>query len=176
MRPSNYDKTPVVDVPGNFEVNKGWEAVCRELGERVSQPRKFVLVLDTYPGVDDAVVLGEIEARLRPALTIRTTDLKKPEPELLRLIGRNLTEDRIFGVMSCHKLDEFFVQEQLASARRRVEEEHAGLVLICGVGASLVSRGDLLVYADIARWEIQQRYRRGAGNWGADNRGEDFFR
>src|SRR5581483_9955690 len=43
-----------------------------------------------------------------------------------------------------------------------------------GTGASLVApHPDLLVYADLARWEIQQRQRRNIiGNLGADNLGE----
>ncbi|HVV72504.1 MAG TPA: mannose-6-phosphate isomerase, partial [Verrucomicrobiae bacterium] len=176
MRPRNYDKHPTVAVPGAIEVDTGWDAVCRRVGNCVGNRLKFVLVIDTYPGTDDAEVLGELESRLRPALTIRTSELKKPEPDLLRLIGRNLTEDRIFGVLSCHKLNEFFPEKQLAAAAGRVKDHPAGLVLVYGVGASLICRGDLLVYADLARWEIQQRYRRGAGNWGAGNGAEDFFR
>src|SRR5699024_6944812 len=38
-------------------------------------------------------------------------------------------------------------------------------VLVYGVGATLVARGDLLLYADITRWELQLRFRRGADNW-----------
>ena len=38
-------------------------------------------------------------------------------------------------------------------------------MLVYGVGATLVTRGDLLLYADITRWELQLRFRRGADNW-----------
>ncbi|GAM55142.1 mannose-6-phosphate isomerase, class I [Vibrio ishigakensis] len=41
----------------------------------------------------------------------------------------------------------------------------------------MVHEGDVHVYADLARWEIQQRYRRGEiGNWGVDNTEEDILR
>lgn len=176
MRKANYDKFPFVAAPGNTPVWKSWPAICRTLGERLRGRPPAVLVVDTYPGVNDAELLAGLESQLRPALTIRTVDLKKSEPELMQLIGRNLTDDRIFGVLSCHTLDEFFDSERLAAARRQVERARDGLVLVYGVGAALVGRGDLLVYADMARWEIQLRYRRGLGNWGADNGGEDFFR
>ncbi|MDE3067518.1 MAG: class I mannose-6-phosphate isomerase [Verrucomicrobiota bacterium] len=176
MRKSNYDKSPFVPVPGSFKLWKSWPAIARGLEERLRGRRRAVLVVDTYPGVNDAELLGELESRLKPEATIRTLDLKKTEPELMKLIGRNLTDDRIFGVLSCHTLEEFFDAEKLTAARRAVERARDGRVLVYGVGAGLVARGDALVYADLARWEIQLRYRRGLGNWGADNGGEDFFR
>ena len=176
MKRSRYDKVPSVPVPGGFELRKGWEAVGHRLKTQLSEHGRAVLVVDTYPGVNDAELLGELEARLKPALIIRTVELKKPEPELLRSFERNLTDDRIFGFMSGHELAEFFAADRLASARSLVENTRRGLVLVYGVGADLVARGDLLVYADMARWELQLRYRRGLGNWGAGNGGEDFFR
>ena len=39
------------------------------------------------------------------------------------------------------------------------------------MGASLVAEGDILVYADLARWEIQCRFAKGAANWKTDNAG-----
>ena len=176
MRPSNYDKFPLVQIPGSHDVLKGWPEVCRHLAERLRSRPRPVLVVDTYPGVDDEEVFPNLESILRPASTIRTVALKKPEPELQQLIAPNLTADRIFGVMSRRGLDDFFDAERLAVARRELEGVSRGLILIYGVGADLVGHGDLLVYADLARWEIQQRYRHGMGNWGAENGSEDFFR
>ena len=173
---SNYDKFPVIPVPGRQELLKGWPGVCSKLKQQVGGRARPVLIVDTYPGVDDVEVLRELQSGLKPALTILTLELKKPEADLKKLIDRNLTEDRIFGVLSCNTLEEFFDAECLATARKRIENAPDGLVLIYGVGAGLVARGDVLVYADLARWEIQLRYRRGLGNWGAKNGGEDFFR
>ena len=176
MRKSNYDKFPVVGVPGDWKVSKGWPEVCRVLQERMTGSTRFVLLVDSYPGVNDPELLGELKARLRPDLVIETLALKKSEPDLLALIGRNLTDDRIFGVLSDCKLESFFDLGKLSTARRQVESASSGLVLVYGVGASLVAPGNLLVYADMARWEIQLRYRAGMGNWGAENGSEDFFR
>lgn len=175
VRKSNYDKTPAIAVAGDDQVVKDWPDICQFLGQRLTGQRA-VLIMETYPGVDDTELLGELESRLRPALTVRTLDLKKPEPELLRLIGPNLTEDRIFGALSCLTLDEFFDTTRLTVARTLVEQTQEGLVLIYGVGAGLVASDGLFVYADLARWEIQLRYRNGLGNWGAGNPKEDFFR
>ena len=176
MTNSAHDNFPCVAVPGPHQALKDWAAICQKLKERLDGRKRTVLVVDTYPGVNDVELLGELVSHLQPALTIRTVDLKKSEPELLKLIDRNLTDDRIFGVLSCHTLEEFFDAERLRAVREQMARTRDGLVLIYGVGADLVARGDLLVYADLARWEIQLRYRRGLGNWGAENGNEDFFR
>lgn len=49
-------------------------------------------------------------------------------------------------------------------------------VLVIGTGAALLApQRDTLVYADMARWEIQLRYRRNElGNLGLDNRTASF--
>ncbi len=55
--------------------------------------------------------------------------------------------------------------------RGRAEAIEAGLVLVVGCGAALVAQADILVYADLARWEAQNRYRRGeSSNLGVENR------
>ena len=43
---------------------------------------------------------------------------------------------------------------------RTVTRAKKGVILIVGTGATLVCEPDLLVYADLSRWEIQQRQRR----------------
>lgn len=163
-------------VPGSSKVYKGWLSVSQRIKESLPLTTKTVLVVDTYPGVNDDEMLNALEANLHPSLIICTLDLKKPEPELLKLIEGNLTHDRVFGVFSDCDLGIFFDSHKLDLARRKLEIADKGLVLVYGVGAQLVARGDVLVYADMARWEIQLRYRRGMGNWGAANGNEDFFR
>ena len=178
MTATAYDKFPVIPVPGSHPAWSGWPAIFRVLESRLrtAGTARRVLVIDAYPGVDAAAVQREAAAALRPVLVIDTLALKKPEADLLPQLAPYLTDDRIFGVLSPLALADFFDAGKLAAAQRRLAAVREGLVLVVGVGASLVDRGDLLVYADLARWEIQQRYRRGEGNWGADNGGEDFFR
>ena len=95
----------------------------------------------------------------------------------MRSSARNLTDDRVFGVMSHFTLDEFYDAERLAALQRRVAERTGPTVLV-GWGADLAAgRGaDALVLVDLARWEIQQRLRAGAPNWRAGNGDEDILR
>ena len=57
-------------------------------------------------------------------------------------------------------LDQFFDPDKIEHARR-VAESTRGRVIAIGTGATLLMPAcDLLIYVDVARWEIQQRQRR----------------
>jgi mannose-6-phosphate isomerase class I len=68
-------------------------------------------------------------------------------------------------------IEAFFDESKLHAARDQAASWQHGLLLVIGVGAALVAPdSDLLVYADMARWEIQRRQRRSEiGNWGSSN-------
>lgn len=74
-----------------------------------------------------------------------------------------MTQDRVFGILTVRSLGDFFVPEKVAQARQAIQGGKR--VLVYGVGATLLAPGDVLVYADITRWELQLRFRRGADNW-----------
>jgi mannose-6-phosphate isomerase class I len=60
--------------------------------------------------------------------------------------------------------------EKVAHLRSRFAALRHGLVLVVGVGARLIAEGDILIYADLARWEAQNRFRRHqTGNLGVEN-------
>jgi mannose-6-phosphate isomerase class I len=73
--------------------------------------------------------------------------------------------------MSAWQIDDFLAPERVAELRSKIAAQQSGLVLVLGTGASLIAKHwDLLVYADLARWEIQQRQRaHRIGNLGAEN-------
>ena len=48
--------------------------------------------------------------------------------------------------------------------------------MIYGVRASYIHKGDTLIYYDLARWEIQLRYRKGMPNFKQDNDDEDVLK
>jgi mannose-6-phosphate isomerase class I len=96
--------------------------------------------------------------------------MKSPS-EIEPLVSSVLGDDPVFGRMNSLEIEDFFDSGKLTSAREKVKNWKHGLLVIVGTGASLLSEEpNLLVYADLARWEIQQRQRRNAvGNLGADN-------
>ena len=96
---------------------------------------------------------------------IHSDDLALPPVDIDAMIARELTDDPVFGIMTTWRLEDFYPVEHLKKARRRIEDIQSGIVLVYGVGASLVCGGDILILADITRWEIQLRYRHGMPNW-----------
>ncbi|HAT7493645.1 TPA: mannose-6-phosphate isomerase [Raoultella ornithinolytica] len=175
---TTYDKFPEVTVQGyDDQAWQGWESIEATLNLRASTSSRTVLVVDCYPGVR----LDELEQRLLPSLNatrvLNVESARRDQQALHDLLARNLTDDRVFGVLSCHHLEEFFNADKLQQLRQQVDAVTEGLIVIYGPGAALVHPGDVLVYADMPRWEIQQRMRHdGLGNWGADNQDEDILR
>lgn len=179
MKIGNYDKTPIVAVKGyEHHAWRGYHAIGEELRRAADSlgRDRIIVTLDCYPGVREEEVLDGLKSALAPDTVLLTRTLMKSETDIEQMLARYITEDRVFGVIAPFGAHDFFDPSQLASVQEAVAQSN-GVILICGVGASLVSEGDILVYADLARWEIQQRFRGGElGNWGADNRSEDVLR
>ncbi len=178
MNHAPYDKSPEVCVKGyESQAWRGWPAIRAIIRARIAGQRKTVLTIDCYPGVRLDELREQLIDHLKPTLLINAETSRLSERHLHDLLAANLTDDRVFGVLSCHQLNAFFNADALAQAQREAEETTGGLVVIYGPGAALVHPGDILVYADLARWEIQQRFRHGElGNWGANNENEDILR
>ena len=169
-----YDSQPYIPVsPNGEECRKGWDAIAVALRERLGGDRRIVCV-ECYPGVFVDEVRDRLTALLQPRHVIATEDLLLTPAQLNERVGPLLTDDPVFGVMNCMEIEDYFDAGKLRHAQREIEEAREGAVLIVGTGAVKVApRYDLLVYADLARWEIQKRQRRGEiGNLGAANQNE----
>lgn len=177
---SNYDKFPEVVVAGHEGAAcAGWHEIARRLQAAVDGQggARVVLVIDCYHGVDQTELHTQLLTRFGPHTLIEVEQARLPEPKVLAMLERFITDDRVFGVLAPHKMVEFFDPVALARLQQQVAEMAEGLVVVMGSGASLVAQGDVRVYADLARWEIQQRLRRKElGNWGAGNEEEDILR
>lgn len=55
----------------------------------------------------------------------------------------NLTDDRIFGVMTTSCLKDYLISEKTDAMRRNIEKSE-GRVLVIGVGAALVWKGNFM--------------------------------
>lgn len=170
---SNYDKLPCIDVPGH-ECHSGWGAIARELAaalNRCDSPAPL-LVVECYPGVDELKLADELAARLKPGLAVVAAPAMKEPEEIDQLIAPYLGgDDPVFGFICPLQLQDFFDETRLTKLRQQAKSAR-GLTLVVGCGASLIAPdADLLVYADLARWEAQLRFRRNQSpNLGANNR------
>ena len=165
-----YDKQPYIPVSSSGEeCTRGWAAIGRVLRDSVDRQRR-VICIECYPGVLVEGVRSELMAQLQPALVISAEDFLQPAETLNRKFAPLLTGDPVFGVMSEIEIEDYFDREKLLQARHSLAQA-TGTILVIGTGAVLVcGQPDVLVYADMARWEIQQRQRRNEiGNLGANN-------
>lgn len=173
MRTPNYDKFPYIAVPDAAAGVQGWEAIAGRLRQAIARrdPSGGVMVVECYPGVDEAAVREELSVRLAPALTIDPHDALLPSEKIEALVAPFLGgDDPVFGFLAGLTLPQFFDGEKLAGLRAKVAAACGGVVLVVGCGARLVADGDVLVYADLARWEAQLRFRRNAAaNLGTAN-------
>ncbi|MCD0447488.1 class I mannose-6-phosphate isomerase [Glycomyces sp. A-F 0318] len=177
-----YVKQPTVPLPADARVLTGpqsWAAVAEAATERAAG-RAPLIAVDAYPGADLPLIAEAVAAALPDWTVVDVEDAAAlPVEAIDARIADNLTEDRVFGVLSHAKVDAFYDAERLA--KLAVEVDGAGRpVVLIGWGADLVARRTgapyALVLADMARWEIQLRQRAGAPNWRAQNPGEDRLR
>ncbi|MBC7958311.1 MAG: mannose-6-phosphate isomerase, partial [Vallitaleaceae bacterium] len=181
MRHSNYDKEPFVDIQGAFDqvAFEGYEAIAKQLSQHMQRlgSKKTVVTVECYPGVRVQEVKQGLGSYIDFDFVYYSEDFAYDSKAITKLIQNNLTEDRVFGIMSHHQMKDFFSPEKLDQVNREIAGIASGNILIIGVGATLLATPDVLLYADLARWEIQLRYRsKEMGNWKMDNYDEDILR
>jgi len=167
---SNYDKYPVVRVSDSDEdCDLGWPAIVGRLKVKI-RPGRFVICVECYPGCFEKQIEQKLVEGLKPERVIRAGDCYRSEPEIVALCRYDLGDDPVFAFMNSFRLDEFLDEAKLQASRAEMREKK-GLVLVIGTGAALLAeRWDVLVYCDMARWEIQQRQRAGeVSNLGLKN-------
>lgn len=172
---SKFCSQPVIEVKkATCKVENGWENICERMNESISslKGKKKLLVVETYQGVIHEELFSNLKRGVKYTRFIDSSDFIFPEEEIKKLIFPDLTNDRIFGFLTRLTMDAFFDPEKLAEIHAEIEATEEGIILIYGSGATLISpKPDLLVYADMARREIQLRMRQHLiDNLGVKNR------
>lgn len=164
MTRSTYDKTPCVAVPGAERAAvAGWVGIGARLRAAIaSRPGRCTLVVECYPGTDEASVLAELQRELQPDLAIAAAEALLPPEKVDALVAPWLGgADPVFGILCPLELPQFLDPVKCGHLRARLARQATGLILVVGCGARHLATPDLLVYADLARWEAQLRFRRG---------------
>ncbi len=174
---SKFNNYPSVKVDGNYKCFTNWNSITSELSKNLDG-NKNILVIETYHGVYDDEIISEIKRNLKPSLFIHAKEAMFLESEIKELVFPDVTDNRIFGFLTKLQIEAFFNQKKIEEFQKKIESIDEGLVIVYGIGASLISESPtLLVYADMARWEIQLRFRRQEiSNLGITNPDEDFAR
>lgn len=170
---SKYDRFPKTKIKGydNFAY-EGWDRILKEINKEFDN--KKILVVDCYPGTNEKELKVNLIDKLSPNTVISMEDIFFDKDKLNELMEKNLTDDRVRGVVYYGTINDFISDEKLQQAKKKIENTQ-GKVVVYGFGASLVTKGDILVYSDMARWEIQLRYRNGMPNYKQDNYDEDVL-
>lgn len=173
----NYQKYPSITVKGwKNVVVSGYESIMKKLYEdyKMSDKTDYCIVFDTYPGVYDDEILESVKL-LNPETIIDMKYVFKTEEILTEQLKYHLTDDRVFGKMYYGQIEDLMDMKKLNQVKEQVIKS-SGLTVIYGFGASLIVEADTLVYLDMARWEIQLRYRKGMPNYNCSNTNEDILR
>ena len=167
MRKSNYDKYPATGIEGDIVV--GWGDILRLFGSLLERHGR--LAIDCYVGVREEELLGQL-GRLGDVAGVNVRDLYHDESRVRAMTERFMTEDVLFGYVTNLELADYFDARKLSAAREDIASSSRPVVVV-GTGAGMVLPEAPLVYADMARWELQQRFRRHEVRaLGVDNRGE----
>jgi mannose-6-phosphate isomerase class I len=158
-RQSNYDKFPSIRVPVRRDsVWQGWREIVDRIGAEVAGGAKNIAV-ELYPGVFEKEVLEAFVDGLHPVHVFRTGDCWKEPPEIEAMVGTDLTDDPVFGRISQLAINDFADAGRTAQLRENCRSA-VGLTLVFGTGTSILApEPDVLILADLARWEIQRRQR-----------------
>lgn len=169
---SNYNKTPFFPVDG--EIFTGWKSITERLKTEIDskESERFVLVVECYQGVYHHELL-EAFGSLNPDVLIMSEDAFYAEEKIREITYPDVTDDAIFGYMTRLTYDKLLDTEKVDALRAQIKNA-TGLVIVYGHAAALVAdETDCLVYADMARWEIQLRQRqREVNNIGLKNADE----
>jgi len=155
---SNYNKVPFFPIPG--KLYSGWEEIRTKISVGINNTTKesYVVVVECYQGVHHAELMTELNL-LSPSIFINSKDAFYSEDNIYELTYPDVTDDAIFGYMTRLTYNELLDPEKVAALRTKIK--HAkGLVIVYGHAAAIIAeQSDCLVYADMARWEIQLRQR-----------------
>lgn len=173
MRKSNYDKQPATLVEGN--IWQGWDAIRQEINNRstvAAGKNRCVIVVECYQGVHHEELWSELKA-LNVDHAFNTSAIFKTVDEVKQMTYPYITDDRLFGFRANFSMADFLDVQKLQNLRNELAGL-SGVVLVYGHGAAVVAPdADLLIYADMPRWEIQMRSRKHeVCGLGADNYAE----
>ncbi|HQU57835.1 MAG TPA: hypothetical protein PLU64_01530 [Saprospiraceae bacterium] len=168
-----YQYLPFIELPKELNSSwEGWDAIHQELQEVAGQVAgpKVVIAVECYHGTLDEANFQELKKRLQPNASCKTSHLFQESEVLRELIRRRMADKSRPGKFTGLSISDYFDPQKLLGIQHSINSIEEGVVLIYGAGASLVWTPDILIYADMSHWEVQQRMRRGdIGNIGLNN-------
>ena len=177
MKKSNFNKFPQIHISGHTAVS-GWESISQTIMDRIQSnaKAKTVVVLDSYHGVYLDEILDQLQIGQTAFSIFNVSQAFLDSEKLEDLVYPFVTDDPVFGFVTSLELNSFFDPEKVRIVQKEIAESQENVILVAGIGASIiVPDADILLYADMPRWEIQLRFRNNKiSNLGADNADDAF--
>lgn len=172
-----YNKNPTIKISSEHDkCILGWKAINDQIAATVKnlKNKNSHIVVECYQGCDLAEIRKELSSYFDYASIIDSSNYMKPELVIRRMTQSDVTDHRVFGVITKLRMHDFFETAKIEHLKRK--QTKTNLTIYFGIGASLlVDNPDILIYADMARWEIQQRMRKNlVDNIGVNNRQESI--
>ncbi|MGV8963710.1 MAG: class I mannose-6-phosphate isomerase [Candidatus Saccharimonadaceae bacterium] len=164
-----YDKRPSIKIDGH--IIAGWDNIIPFIKLKAENTK--VVIIECYTGLHENELIKYFK-EIDHSLFIDTRTLFLDENKLISLTESFMTNDVLFGNLTNLSLKDYFDKEKINKIKLNIHVNQ-GTTIIFGPGALLVSEGDLVIYADMPRWEIQQRMRKSRVKaLGIDNSSEPF--
>ena len=156
----NYDLKPVVRIEGREERDclEGWDEFAGCLKEHLPAG-KYTVAIECYPGV----ILDALQERIAaafPQCTILNVEAAYLDAAILRdHFRKTLTTDPVFGKIAHWPITSYFDERRTAALKSTLEQNHS-VIFVIGTGTQhVLAKPDLLLHANVTRWELQQRQR-----------------
>ena len=167
-----YNLRPEIKIKHAAQTWNNYDEIAEELNKQFNDGKKTI-TLECYPGVNLLELEKQLLSKLTDARLVKADDYAYDAETVTNRIAANMTEDRVFGIMSHATLNDFYPEYEVKQVQKELAEEKKRIV-VYGTGAAIIQpQPDILCYADLTRWEIQKRHRAGMSNWKAANEKED---
>lgn len=126
-----YNLRPSIDVRSVGTACSGYGEIARHLRQACAVPegggdrasvQPCVLVFECYPGTDYRELRDRLFEQLNPAALICADDYAWDTDRVQERIKDTVTDDRIFGVMSHYRVEDFYDEVDIARARQVVAD------------------------------------------------------
>jgi hypothetical protein len=173
-----HQSIPYIEVENSADhCWSGWTSINGELKRAISKidKKKIVVAVECYHGTFEEVNFQAIKKGLLPNAGCKTSHIFREEEELNQMLVNSITAPTGEMRFTDLQIRDYIDPTKLESIAHHIECIEEGVVLILGVGAGLIWNADLLVYADMSQWEIQQRFKRkDIGNIGINNQEKPY--
>lgn len=157
-----FNKFPSIKIKDmDDQIFTSWSDILCEIKHKIEkiEKNKKIITIEFYQGVYETELIEQIVDYFEGAEFIFSNSYLKESEDIEKMIEHELTNDPVFGKITNFSLIDFFKSEKIKSSNEIIRNTENNLIIVLGVGASLIYNSDVLVYVDMARWEIIQRFR-----------------